>query len=280
MHAALTCGLSRPDADSPLGHALQQSESFHAKIVTCRNKCRPAAGKSLTVHEVVRQCPALAAAAGAPPPLLMSVNCMNLRDPRAVYLHLLGGLTAPSRGGTGSAADSGAEGEGSDSIMRPRPVASGKGTADPVTELRRLMTGAGGGAGKVVAVLDELDQLLSGSNGQARAGASGAPRPSELLLCPSPVRRPFGAINATSRAEDVRKHMLRLAGVVRTAGAAVPAWLAPAAGRHCQLHRPHGAHLVAPSRQGAPMCAISQHQACTCPHKLHPRAACTVCASA
>ncbi len=127
------------------------------------------------MHEVVRQCPALAAGVGAPPPLLMSVNCMNLRDPRAVYLHLLGGLTAPASGVTGSGAGDGAVGERSDPIVRPRPAASGRGAAEPLVELRRHVTGGGVGAGKVVAVLDELDQLLSGSNGQARAGAACAP---------------------------------------------------------------------------------------------------------
>jgi len=132
---------------------------------------RLTAGKSLTVHEVVRQCPAFAAEAGAAPPLLMSVNCMNLRDPRAVYQYLVGGLLAAAAGGPAVAAQSGDDaGAVRDPIIRPRPVAAGKGAADPLAELRRLVTagGCGDAAGKIVVVLDELDQLLSGSNGQVR----------------------------------------------------------------------------------------------------------------
>ena len=70
------------------------------------------------------------------------------------------------------AADSAAAGTNpgamADPILRPRPVPAGKGRADPLAELRYLVTdgGQGGAAGKVVVVLDELDQLLSGSNGQ------------------------------------------------------------------------------------------------------------------
>ena len=212
------------------------------------------------MHEVVRQCSTLAAGVSAP--LLMSVNCMNLRDPRAVYLHLLGGLTAPASGNTELGAGNGAAGEGGDPIMRPRPVASGRGPSDPLTELRRLVTGGEGGPGKVVAVLDELDQLLSGSNGQARAKK--ALGPSWPLLLVSPPLDQSAKIETLSEVPLLRSCAgfcgvtdCFSSGAVRPVGAAVPARLAAAAHRHCQLHRPHRAHPVAPACKGVP-----KHESC------------------
>ena len=49
-----------------------------------------AAGKSLSVHEVARRFTRTGAAAGQP--VVISLNCMSLRQPRTVYKRILDGL--------------------------------------------------------------------------------------------------------------------------------------------------------------------------------------------
>lgn len=124
------------------------------------------------MHEVLRRCPAMAAEAGAPRPLLMSINCMKLSEPRAVYAHILAGLAQAQAAATGGARA--AEGDGGDAIVRPLVLGKCR-EAFPLASLRRALVrssgGGSGGAGAalLVLVLDEVDQLLSGKHDEVCA---------------------------------------------------------------------------------------------------------------
>lgn len=87
-----------------------------------RNVSCCAAGKTLTVHAVARACCAEVAAAfdGAPPPVLLSINCMSLANPTAVFARILAGLDAACSGVAGAKSGSRrASLCGSDGIIRP-----------------------------------------------------------------------------------------------------------------------------------------------------------------
>lgn len=130
----------------------------------------------------------MAAAVGVPRPLLMSINCMKLQEPRAVYSHILAGIAQAQQSATAAAAaadaiesivcddseeeeeEGGEKGEGAglpDEIVRPLMLGKVSKGAEPLAQLRRLMLQRGGGGerrGLLVLVLDEIDQLLSGDN--------------------------------------------------------------------------------------------------------------------
>lgn len=52
------------------------------------------AGKSLVVHELVRQCHSMAAGSDkcCLPPAVVSINCMSLPTPQAIFGRILAGL--------------------------------------------------------------------------------------------------------------------------------------------------------------------------------------------
>ena len=52
------------------------------------------AGKSLVVHELVRQCHSIAAGSSkcSLPPAVVSINCMSLPTPQAIFQRILTGL--------------------------------------------------------------------------------------------------------------------------------------------------------------------------------------------
>lgn len=135
----------------------------------------------------------MAAAVGVPRPLLMSINCMKLQEPRAVYSHILAGIAQAQQSATAAAdaiesivcddseeeEEEGAEeGEGAglpDEIVRPLMLGKVSKGAEPLAQLRRLMLQRGGGGerrGLLVLVLDEIDQLLSGDKYEVRQADS------------------------------------------------------------------------------------------------------------
>ncbi len=56
------------------------------------------AGKSLVVHELVRQCHAIAAGSSkcSLPPAVVSINCMSLPTPQAIFQRILTGVAQAS----------------------------------------------------------------------------------------------------------------------------------------------------------------------------------------
>ncbi|EIE18599.1 P-loop containing nucleoside triphosphate hydrolase protein [Coccomyxa subellipsoidea C-169] len=138
----------------------------------------PGTGKTLTVHAVVRACcqDMAGATEGAPVPL--SINCMTLAAPQAVFARLLDGVQAaaqlplkPQSDGADPFIQPGAgSSAGGDSVMRELRAALGATQQDALADAdrRQSMGGrrssiVGGKRSKrmIVAVLDEMDQLIS-----------------------------------------------------------------------------------------------------------------------
>ncbi|CAL8466096.1 g5632 [Coccomyxa elongata] len=143
----------------------------------------PGTGKTLTVHAVVRECCRAMACAAEAAPVPLSINCMALPSPQAVFARLLDGVNAaaqlplkpPADGadpfiqpGTGGACT----GESQAGVLGALKAALGVTARDTSSEAdRRQSTGTGRrssvcGGGKrgrrmIVAVLDEMDQLIS-----------------------------------------------------------------------------------------------------------------------
>lgn len=177
----------------------------------------PGTGKSLTALELARRCGRHAAAPGSKctlPPALLAINCMRLTHPRQVVQRILAGYgTACRRQSVGpdgddpltlvpdeeeyieaAAARRAGAGDIEDAKEALRRIALQQLPSWPAPSHRRASGGKGawgegsqrGERGMIVVVLDELDGLLSGQQGDALVGElfalAAAPRSRLVLL--------------------------------------------------------------------------------------------------
>eukprot|EP00873_Tetraselmis_striata_P039641 jgi/Tetstr1/459905/TSEL_005247.t1 len=118
----------------------------------------PGTGKSFTANLVMRECDRWARGNGIKRPSTVWINCMSLGRPRHIFQRLLEGFkSAQTRGAK----------LGQDPITVPET--SGSYTGNELNALRKLICAdAGGKSGKrgmTIAVLDEIDSLVTADQG-------------------------------------------------------------------------------------------------------------------
>ncbi|DBA84848.1 hypothetical protein WJX77_006429 [Trebouxia sp. C0004] len=125
----------------------------------------PGTGKSLVVHELVRQCHAIATGSSkcSLPPAVVSINCMSLPTPQAIFQRILTGMTqASEQAGTRIAYPAASASEATSSPDQSLEALQAVLT-QPLPDSKKATPSKrkGSGHGMMIVICDEMDQLMS-----------------------------------------------------------------------------------------------------------------------
>ncbi|KAA6422841.1 MAG: cell division control 6 protein [Trebouxia sp. A1-2] len=125
----------------------------------------PGTGKSLVVHELVRQCHVIAAGSSkcSLPPAVVSINCMSLPTPQAIFQRILTGMAqAFEQAGTRIVYPAAAASEATSSPDQSLEALQAVLT-QPLPDSKKATPSKrkGCGHGMMIVICDEMDQLMS-----------------------------------------------------------------------------------------------------------------------